>query len=324
MPKASDFLNVSQVPSPSLAKLVGPGPLKHSEALKAVLQHVMQNKLWLVPGQLIRPDAALREALACSDQIHMLELPRIVLGQLKPASKEVAAIKAKHLEESRAEPLSARWLEGDEFEEPCVAFDEAALEGLELDERTRSFLLRVGLPESAAPFLDFDAEREGAPLEELADRTGREEDRGLRILGIYGDGEEQDQVVCLDERQGGRVVLRDPAKDTAPVLMNSGVHELLECLMVYRDLLRTRTDREEDEEPRIPRRLHAKAAQGFKARDPRAFQPGTFWFMQTGGSDRAPPEAASRQKTAPRKAPPKKATSKKKAAPKKKPSRPRR
>ncbi len=296
MPKASELLNVSQVPSASFSKLVGPGPLTHSEALKAVLQHVTQHQLWLVPGQLIRPDAALREALECPSQLHMLELPKILGRQLKPVAEEVDALKARHLAEIKAEPLSARWLEGDEFEEPCMAFDEATLESLKLNDRTRSFLLRVGLPSSAAPFMDFDAEREGGPLEDLADRTGRQEDRGLRILGMYGDGEGQDdQVICLDERQGGRIVLRDPEKNSPPVLMNSGVHELLECLMVYRDLLQTRTEREV-EELLLPRRLRAKAAQGFKAKDPQAFQPGTFWYAQTGGADGAPPKAAPKKK----------------------------
>ena len=314
MPKRPDFSNVSQVPVPAFARFVGPGPLKHADALKAVVQHINENNLWGVPGKIIYMDARLMEALECPKQIHILELPKIVGWQLKPVAEEVAALKAQFMAEVKADPLGARWLEGDEFEDPCVSLDEAALEGLTLDERTRSFLLRVGLPESAAPFIDFDVHREGAPLEDLGARTGREEDRGLRIVGVYGDMDEQDQLLCLDERHGGRIVVRNPEKGSAPVLMNSGVHELLECLMVYRDALKERTQGEIDEEVLLPRRLHAKIAAGIQARDPQAFQPGTFWYTQVGSPVKPPKKKPAAKKKAAAK---KKPAAKKKVAPKK-------
>jgi hypothetical protein len=256
--------------------------VKPPEVLKAVLRHVTEKQLWIERGATFRTDAALREALSHDGEVHLLELPKLLDSQLERIPAEMEALRKKREVEVAAEPWHERWQEGDELADPCLPFEEEALEGIALDAQTRSFLLRVGLPESAAPFMDFDAEREGEPLAELAELTGREEDAGLRVLGMYGDGEE-DQFICLDERHGCRIVVSNPEKKGAPMLMNSGVPELLECLMAYRDLLGERTEAEEDE-PHLPERLKARAAKMFKAKDPKAFQQGSFWYVETGGA----------------------------------------
>jgi hypothetical protein len=267
--------------------------------MKAVIRHVTEKQLWIEKGTTFRADDALREALRCGEQIHLLELPKLLDAQLKRIPAEMETLRKKREVEVAAEPWHERWQEGDESEDPCLPFEEETLEGLQLDSQTRSFLLRVGLPESAAPFMDFDAEREAEPLAELSDLTGREEDAGLRVLGMYGFGEE-DQFICLDERNGCRIVLRNPEKGGAPMLVNSGVPELLECLMVYRDLLGERTEAEEEEdEPHLPERLRTRAAKLFKAKDPKAFQPGSFWFLEAGSPEsgkRASQKAPARKK----------------------------
>jgi hypothetical protein len=283
MPKSSDLRSAAFKPSPRLAQLIGPGPVKPPEVMKAVIRHVTEKQLWIERGATFRTDAALREALRCGAEVHLLELPQLLDAQLERIPAEMEALRKKREVEVAAEPWHERWQEGDELADPCLPFDEEALEGLQLDAQTRSFLLRVGLPESAAPFMDFDAEREGEPLAEFSELTGREEDAGLRVLGMYGEGEE-DQFICLDERNGCRIVLSNPEKKGAPMLMNSGVPELLECLMAYRDLLGERTEAEE-EDPHLPERLKARAAKLFKAKDPKAFQPGSFWYLETGGTD---------------------------------------
>lgn len=283
MAKSSDLRSTAFKPSPRLAQLIGPGPVKPPEVMKAVLRHVTEKQLWIERGSTFQADTALREALRCGAEVHLLELPQLLDAQLERIPAEMEALRKKREVEVAAEPWHERWQEGDELADPCLPFEEEALEGLELDAQTRSFLLRVGLPESAAPFMDFDAEREGEALAELSVLTGREEDAGLRVLGMHGDGEE-DQFICLDERHGCRIVLSNPEKKGEPVLMNSGVPELLECLMAYRDLLGERTEAEE-EEPPLPERLKARAAKMFKAKDPKAFQPGTFWYVETVGAD---------------------------------------
>lgn len=285
------------MPSPRLTQLIGPGPVKPPEVMKAVLRHVTEKQLWIERGATFRTDAALREALGCGGELHLLELPQLLDAQLVRIPAEMEALRRKREVEVAAEPWHERWQEGDELADPCLPFEGEALEGLQLDAQTRSFLLRVGLPESAAPFMDFDAEREGEPLEDLSELTGREEDAGLRVLGMYGDGEE-DQFICLDERNGCRIVLSNPEKTGAPMLMNSGVPELLECLMAYRDILGERTEAEE-EEPHLPERLKARAAKMFKAKDPKAFLPGTFWYAEAGGDGggkRAARKAPARKK----------------------------
>lgn len=293
MPKSSDLMSVAFTPSPALAQLVGPGPVQPPAAMKAVLRHVAEHQLWLIPGQSFRADATLRKALDCQSHVHLMELPRFLDAQLKRIPKEMEALRKKRKAKVAAAPAAARWAQGTEAEDPCLAFGEEALEGLQLDERNRSFLLSVGLPECGVPFIDFDAGREGEPFEVLSE--------GLRVLGTYGDGEEEDLCVCLDETTGGRVVLRDPEKEAAPVLMNSGVPELLECMIVYRDLLRERTE-EEEEEPVLPKRLRTRAAKALKAQDPKAFRPGSFWYRAVHGTD----GPVRRRKSASKRAPPRK------------------
>jgi hypothetical protein len=283
MPKSSDLRSTAFKPSPQLAQLIGLGPMTPPEVMKAVLRYVTEKQLWIERGATFRSDTALREALRCGGEVHLLELPKLLDAQLARIPAEMEALRKKREVEVAAEPWHERWQEGDEFADPCLPFEEEALEGIELDAQTRSFLLRVGLPESAAPFMDFDAEREGEPLAELSELTGREGDAGLRVLGMYGEGEE-DQFICLDEQHGCRIVLSNPEKKGPLMLMNSGVPELLECLMAYRDLLEERTEAEEDE-PHLPQRLRARAAKIFKAKDPKAFQPGTFWYVEAGGTD---------------------------------------
>ncbi|HVG64325.1 MAG TPA: SUKH-4 family immunity protein [Hyalangium sp.] len=289
MPKSSDLRSTAFMPSSALAQLTGPGPVTPPEVMKAVIRHVTEKQLWIERGATFRADDALREALRCGGEVHLLELPKLLDAQLKRIPEEMEKLRKKREVEVAAEPWHERWQEGDELEEPCLPFEEEALEGVQLDGQTRSFLLRVGLPESAAPFMDFDAEREGESLAELSEMTGREEDTGLRVLGMYGEGEE-DQFICLDERNGCRIVLRNPEKRGTPMLVNSGAPELLECLMVYRDLLGERTEAEEDE-PRLPQRLRARAAKMFKAKDPKAFQPGAFWYLEAGDADVGKPAA---------------------------------
>jgi hypothetical protein len=282
MPKSSDLRSTAFKPSPRLAQLIGSGPVKPPEVMKAVLRYVTEKQLWIERGATFRTDTTLREALRCGGEVHLLELPKLLDAQLERIPAEMEALRKKREVEVAAEPWHERWQEGDEFADPCLPFEEEALEGVQLDAQTRSFLLRVGLPESAAPFMDFDAEREGEPLAELSELTGREDDEGLRVLGMYGDGEE-DQFICLDVRHGCRIVVSNPEKKGAPMVMNSGVPELLECLMAYRDLLEERTEAEEDE-PHLPQRLRARATKIFKAKDPKAFLPGTFWYIEAGGS----------------------------------------
>jgi SUKH-4 immunity protein/SWIB/MDM2 domain len=283
MSKSSDLRSTAFKPSHRLAQLIGPGPMKPPEVMKAVLRYVTEKQLWIERGATFRTDTTLREALYCGGEVHLLELPKLLDAQLERIPAEMEALRKKHEVAVAAEPWHERWQEGDELADPCLPFEEEALEGLQLDAQTRSFLLRVGLPESAAPFMDFDAEREGELLAELSEVTGREEDAGLRVLGMYGDGEE-DQFICLDERHGCRIVLCNAEKKGAPMLMNSGVPELLECLMAYRDLLGERTEAEE-EEPHFPERLKARAAKMFKAKDPKAFLLGSFWYAEAGEAD---------------------------------------
>ena len=63
MPKPSDLMSVAFTPSPGLAQLIGPEPVPPPAAMKAVLRHVAEHQLWLIPGQSFRADAALRKAL---------------------------------------------------------------------------------------------------------------------------------------------------------------------------------------------------------------------------------------------------------------------
>ncbi len=99
---------------------------------------------------------------------------------------------------------------------------------------TNRRLTTAGLPESAAPFLDFRVPDHGAvqtvaKLWQLAPEYNR-----YRVIGSNGSGD----PLCIDESFDGQIVYLNHDFDFHRVLINSSVPQLAESLLAFRHLIR--------------------------------------------------------------------------------------
>jgi hypothetical protein len=114
-----------------------------------------------------------------------------------------------------------------------IAFPESSLSDVRLPANARAFLIEVGLPAEAAPFLCFEPPATGT-LERVSAVCHQPPafDR-YRIIGWNGSGD----PVCLDEEAGGQIVYLNHDNRFLRVLMASSVFTFAECLVQFRDLI---------------------------------------------------------------------------------------
>ena len=115
-----------------------------------------------------------------------------------------------------------------------LRFSPMALDDVKMPEADRAFLIEAGLPESAAPFLDFEQPVAG-PLPTLSKHADLPEAfRRYRVIGFDGSGD----FICIDQDQGGTIVSINHDDDNRPNFMNSSIPQLAESLLLYQRLVR--------------------------------------------------------------------------------------
>jgi hypothetical protein len=135
----------------------------------------------------------------------------------------------------------AQWNELSEHYEPAGDFDllsvdPAALEGMEIPAYAKQFLAEAGLPKKAAPGLTFSETGDGLPRLWEVYSPGEWTDEEMepianyRVIGSAAD----DRAICIDEAEGGRVVLLNPEDGfAAREFVNSSIPQLASCLLIY-------------------------------------------------------------------------------------------
>jgi hypothetical protein len=117
--------------------------------------------------------------------------------------------------------------------EHLVSFPQQSIEDVRLPADTRAFLVEVGLPEAAAPFLNFKPPKSGT-LQRVSVVWCQPSTFGrYRMIGSNGSGD----PVCLDEEAGGQVVYLNHDNDFQRVLMASSVITLAASLLQVRDFI---------------------------------------------------------------------------------------
>jgi hypothetical protein len=101
--------------------------------------------------------------------------------------------------------------------------------GLTVDEATIQFLVDVGLPDNAAPFVAFDR-KELRTIEQIYS-TGNPADKFLIDIGFDGAGD----PICIDVQDNCKIVALDHEDDFRPRLVNTSVSELFAFLTIYKD-----------------------------------------------------------------------------------------
>jgi hypothetical protein len=114
-----------------------------------------------------------------------------------------------------------------------VAFPDRVLADVRLTSDARAFLMEAGLPEEAAPFLNFEPPNSGT-LGRVSTVWHQPPTLACyRIIGHNGSGD----PVCIDESADGQVVYLNHDNNFERVLMASSVLTLAECLAEFRDFI---------------------------------------------------------------------------------------
>ena len=106
-----------------------------------------------------------------------------------------------------------------------VKFKKSMIEPLNLNSDDRDILIKVGLPGSAAPFLDFSA----YGIDTLDDYADLVPDASrYYIIGHNGSGD----AIAIDINNG-HIVYFNHDMDLEKVFMNSNIVSFIECLCLY-------------------------------------------------------------------------------------------
>ena len=155
-----------------------------------------------------------------------------------------------------------------------IAFPKGSLSDVRVASEARAFLIEVGLPAEAAPFLDFGPPKSGT-LERVSTVWQQPSAFGrYRIIGGNGSGD----PVCLDEDTEGEVVYLNHDNRFERLLMARSVFSLAECLLELRDVIaKAGGDTEQ-----VPREEYFGLLARFRSIDPASSGKGGFWEQELG------------------------------------------
>ncbi len=160
--------------------------------------------------------------------------------------------------------------EGDDL----VLFPMSILKGLALPESCKLFLSEGGLPESAAPFLSFNAPKSGTL--ESASQIYHLGPDFRRYLTIGSDG--CGNPICLDEASHGIVVCLDHEDAFRCTFVNNSVPQLGESLLTYRQFVQEQNKRNGDSGSfNLPIDLREWLERELRRIDPESLSSGCFW-----------------------------------------------
>jgi hypothetical protein len=165
-----------------------------------------------------------------------------------------------------------------------VRFRKDAVAQLALADEDKEFLAQAGLPDSAAPFLHFEAPKSGE-LTTIADAYDQPSAfRRYRVIGADGAG----NPIAIDEDCRGEVVCLDHDEEFARILMNTTIRQLAQSLLAYRKTFRASVAanaEEDDSDSALPPAARKKLFQELKKIDPAALNTGGFWADEVQISD---------------------------------------
>ena len=171
-----------------------------------------------------------------------------------------------------------RWCDDDDSES-LVVFPPNALADVAIPDESKTFLTTCGLPESAAPFLDFRVPDHGglqtvAELWQLAPEYNR-----YSVVGSNGSGD----PLCIDESCDGQIIYLNHDYNFHRILINSSVPQLAESLLAFRHLVRE-TQRQHGEDAYldgdVPTALQQWLLKEIIRIDPAAAHADCFWSQE--------------------------------------------
>ena len=120
--------------------------------------------------------------------------------------------------------------------EVLLHFPPESLADVKIPVDARNFLLEAGLPDSAAPFLNFEVPKKGSLPTVSQEWKLPENYSHFRVIGFNGSGD----PICLDENASGAVVYLNHDTRFERILINTSVLHLAESLLAFRSCIEKR------------------------------------------------------------------------------------
>lgn len=157
-----------------------------------------------------------------------------------------------------------------------VGYKEAKINSFSLNNQTKDFLIKAGLPESAPPFLTFEDSTNGGGIRLTEKNNSLEEIFSSFIyFGYTGNG----NPVCIDESTS-EVVYIDYDNENKSVLINSSIAKFVEFLLVYVEFInkvKAENGRRAYLQKNAPKELLDWVSLTFYQIDAAALTQGGFW-----------------------------------------------
>jgi hypothetical protein len=172
--------------------------------------------------------------------------------------------------------LIEKWAEQGET---LIPFPSNILTDRRLNDATRSFLAVCGLPESAAPFLDFPIRQDALlTVNQYFHLQGEQLDIYL-VIGHNGSGD----PICINAASNNEIVYLNHDNSFELVWMNSTVWQFCRSLLAYKIFyvsLLNDTDPNDFSTRRFSDTEFLQVQEEFRQIDEKALDKGTFWQME--------------------------------------------
>jgi hypothetical protein len=175
------------------------------------------------------------------------------------------------------------WIAGENPRAPCplICFPQEAVSRRRLLRGDQSFLTGIGLPEQAAPFLNFGSKHVlGMPTAASLFRLDEGEDQ-FPTIGHNGSGD----PICIDEALG-RVIYLNHDNNFSATFINSSIAQLAYSLLAFREALKEANEIAGSGaflEGRIPLETVDRFITKMEEIDAKAIEPDSFWLGAISG-----------------------------------------
>lgn len=115
------------------------------------------------------------------------------------------------------------------WNEPLTKASSSALTEMPFSSETKTWLVEVGLPKDAAPFLSFRL-KDGL-IATAEQWPSRQVSNGLWSIGSNGSGD----PICIKENE--EIVYLNHDNRFQEIFINSSVKRLVECLLIFRQMI---------------------------------------------------------------------------------------
>jgi hypothetical protein len=162
-------------------------------------------------------------------------------------------------------------------DEQVYSYKPSQLDNPRLLKTTIDFLINCGLPDSCAPGLSFDECNDTTiPTPNQVFNIDIGELNDYLMIGSNGSGD----PVCIDLNNDNEIVYLNHDNDFERVYINSSVHQLIECIIRYRDF-HASLDPKFENDTFIKRKFtdeeYSKVCEDFKAIDGNCLLDNNCW-----------------------------------------------